>query len=231
MISLFLPIKRTSKRIKNKNFKKIGKFTLGLSEIKILQLLKTSQFLKKEKIKSEIVISTDSKIIQKKFGEFKNIKFFDRPKRLTKDDCLDDLVKEVPKLCSYQYILWTHVTSPLFNSKEYINFIKKFLSQKKFKSAFSASIISSFFMNNNHKWLSHNYKKKKWPRTQDLEKFYLINNAAFINSKHSYYNSSDRLDKKPLPIITKKYLDLDIDDEEDFKFFKHFIKSQKKIII
>ncbi len=231
MISLFLPIKKNSKRIKNKNFKKLGKYSLGLSEIKICQLLKVSRILKKKKIKSEIIISTDSKILKKKFRKISYIKFFDRPKRLTRDDCLDELVKEVPKLCSYKYILWTHVTSPLFSSNEYLKFLKRFLSQKKFKSAFSASLISSFFMNSNNKWVSHNIKKKKWPRTQDLKKFYLVNNAAFINSKKNYENFSDRLDKKPLPIITQKYLDLDIDDEDDLIYLKNYLKKEKKIII
>ena len=50
MISIFLPIKKTSKRLKNKNFLKITKFSYGLSEIKILQLLKFSKLLKKKKL-------------------------------------------------------------------------------------------------------------------------------------------------------------------------------------
>ena len=49
MISFFLPIKKNSKRIKNKNFKKLGKYPLGLSDIKIYQLFKSQPYFKKKK--------------------------------------------------------------------------------------------------------------------------------------------------------------------------------------
>ena len=226
MISIFLPIKKTSKRLKNKNFLKITKFKYGLSEIKILQLLKFSKLLKKKKIASEIVISTDSEKLINKYYDNKYLKIFKRKKSLTRDDCLQDLIKEVPKICLGRYILWTHVTSPVFCSKDYMDFINFFFNQKKFKSAFSATIISTFFMDESFNWLSHNYKKKKWPRTQDLKKFYSVNNAAFISKRENYLISSDRLDGKPLPIISRKYSDIDIDNKEDFFFFKKIFKDK-----
>jgi len=37
MISIFLPIKKDSKRLKNKNFFSIKKYKLGLTEIKLNQ--------------------------------------------------------------------------------------------------------------------------------------------------------------------------------------------------
>ena len=130
MISIFLPIKKNSKRLKNKNFLPIFKYKLGLTEIKILQLLKLVKFLKKKKLSSEIIISTDSKNLIKKYKNNKYIKLYKRHKSLTRDDCLDELVKEVPKICFGNYILWTHVTSPCFNSRDYLNFILRFFKQK-----------------------------------------------------------------------------------------------------
>tara|TARA_E500000178_G_scaffold233231_1_gene229704 strand:+ start:15941 stop:16633 length:693 start_codon:yes stop_codon:yes gene_type:complete len=226
MISIFLPIKKTSKRLKNKNFLKIANFKNGLSEIKILQLLKLSRLLKKKKILSEIIISTDSDKLLNKYDKNKNLKIFKRKKSLTRDDCLEDLIKEVPKICFGKYILWTHTTSPIFCSKDYLDFINFFFKQEKFKSAFSATTISTFFMDANSNWLSHNYNKKKWPRTQDLKKFYFVNNAAFISKRENYIISSDRLDSKPLPIISRKYSDIDIDNKEDFVFFKKIFKNK-----
>ena len=226
MISIFLPIKKKSKRLKNKNFLKITKFSNGLSEIKILQLLKFSRLLKKKKISSEIVISTDSEKLLNKYANDKNVKIFRRQKSLTRDDCLEDLIKEVPKICFGKYILWTHTTSPVFNSKDYLYFVNFFLKQKKFKSACSATTNSTFFMDANFNWLSHNYKKNKWPRTQDLKQFYFVNNAAFISKRENYLKSCDRLDSKPLPIISRKYSDIDIDNKEDFVFFKRIFKNK-----
>ena len=40
MISIFIPIRKGSKRIKNKNFKSLPKFRFGLTELKIRQLEK-----------------------------------------------------------------------------------------------------------------------------------------------------------------------------------------------
>ena len=54
MISLFIPIRKNSKRIKNKNIKKIGNFKYGLTEIKINHLKKLKNIFKdKGKIKIE----------------------------------------------------------------------------------------------------------------------------------------------------------------------------------
>ena len=44
MISIFIPIRKGSKRVKNKNIKKIGKFNLGLTEIKIKQIIKLKNY-------------------------------------------------------------------------------------------------------------------------------------------------------------------------------------------
>ena len=44
MISIFVPIRSGSKRVKNKNIKKIGKFNLGLTEIKIKQIFKLKNY-------------------------------------------------------------------------------------------------------------------------------------------------------------------------------------------
>ena len=81
-------------------------------------------------------------------------------------------------------------------------------------------------MDANFNWLSHNYKKNKWPRTQDLKQFYFVNNAAFISKRENYLKSCDRLDSKPLPIISRKYSDIDIDNKEDFVFFKRIFKNK-----
>jgi len=219
MISIFLPIKHTSRRAPRKNYKKIKHYKLGLTEIKLLQLQILKKKLRSINIKCEIIISTDSKIIKKFIKEKKEFILHNRPKNLAQDDCLDELIKEVPKITREKYILWTHVTSPNFNEVDYLDFIKTFLKQKKFKSAFSANVISTFVMNEKKLWISHDRKKKKWPRTQDLKKFYSVNSAAFISERKNYIKMNDRIDDKPLPIKTKYGSDFDIDNVDDMRLF------------
>ena len=80
-------------------------------------------------------------------------------------------------------------------------------------------------MNHKKQWISHDYKKLKWPKTQDLKKIYEVNSAAFIAKKEIYELNKDRLDKNPYPIETNKISSLDIDDKEDFNLFKKIWKN------
>ncbi len=225
MISFFIPIRKNSKRIKNKNIKKIGKFKYGLTEIKVNHFKNLRDALKKEqKIEVEFIFSTDCKKIKNYLKKFSWIKIHHRSRELSTDDCLDKLIKLVPKICMGEYILWTHVTSPCFDHKCYQKFIKDFLKSKdKHNSSFSADLVGTFIMNNKYEWISHNYFKKKWPRTQDLKKHYAVNSAAFIAKKNVYVKNNDRLCSKPVPFITEKGKGFDIDDKEDLTFFKKSI--------
>ena len=223
MISIFLPIRKGSKRIKNKNIKRIKKYKFGLLEIKINQLRKL--YLKEKKIK-EIIVSTDCPTTKKFVKKFDFIKLHDRDKQLSGDNSLQNLIVVVPKICKEKFILWTHVTSPLYNENDYKFFIKKFL-KKNYNSAFSATEIKSFLIDENNKWLSHDRKIRKWPRTQDLKKMYILNNAAFIANRKIYLKYKDRLCDRPLPIISRLNSTLDIDDPNDFNFF---IKNSSNLI-
>ena len=230
MISLFIPIRKNSKRIKNKSIRKIGNFKFGLTDIKINQSQKLKNIFGKEKIKIEFIVSTDSQKVKNYIKRFKWIRLHNRPIELASDDCLDKLIMEVPRICRGDYILWTHVTSPCFDHNCYYQFVKEFLKNKqKHKSAFSADLIGTYIMNKKSKWISHNHSKKKWPRTQDLENHFSVNSAAFIAKKSVYINNKDRLCNKPLPLLAKKGSGFDIDTKEDLIFFKkNFYNSLKK---
>lgn len=226
LLSIFFPVRKGSKRVKNKNIRKIKHYDHGLLEIKVKHLKKLRKLFK-EKLNNyeiEFVFSTNCEKTKKFLKNKKWIKVFDRKKHLSSDDVLDLLIGEVPRICSGNYIFWSHITSPLFDEKCYLNFIQTFLKNiNKYDSAFSATSIDSFLINEDNKWLSHNRNKKKWPRTQDLKKMYMINNAIFAAKRNVYTKLNDRLGKKMLPIITPKLLDLDIDYLEDIKILKKFI--------
>ena len=223
MISIFLPIRKGSKRIKNKNIKPLPHHKFGLTEIKINQLKKLKKKLKK---KLEFVVSTDCDRIKKYLLKFPWIRVNHRPKNLATDDSLDKLIHYVPKICNGEFILWTHVTSPLFNEKDYEKFINDFFKKvnKRTKSAFSADRIQKFILNSDRKWISHNRDEKKWPRTQDLQNFYIVNSAAFIAKREIYTKYKDRLCNKPLPLEIRTDSGFDIDEIQDFNLLK------KKII-
>ena len=63
MISFFIPIRKGSKRVKDKNIKPLPGYKFGVTELKIKQLLRLRKLLKKQKNndlnKFEFVVSTD----------------------------------------------------------------------------------------------------------------------------------------------------------------------------
>ena len=73
-----IPARKGSKGIKNKNFLKIGKYTL---------LEHSCLFSKKLNFIEKIIISSDSKIAKKTAKKF-NIFFSKRPKKLASDNAL-----------------------------------------------------------------------------------------------------------------------------------------------
>ena len=80
MISIFLPIRKGSRRIINKNLKKLPHFSYGLTEIKIKQLEKFKFISSKLKQKFEFVVSTDSEKILKILKKYSWIKLHRRHK-------------------------------------------------------------------------------------------------------------------------------------------------------
>ena len=66
-------------------------------------------------------------------------------------------------------------------------------------------VLQKFLFTKKRGWISHEIKKKKWPRTQDLEIVYIINSAAFITKRTIYEKKKNRLNNKPLPIISRSF--------------------------
>lgn len=231
MISFFIPIRSGSKRIKNKNFKKLPGYNFGLTEIKIKQIEKFKKKIKNYKLneKFEYVVSTNCKKTLKFLKKYNWIKIHNRSNKLSSDNSLDSLISIIPKICNGDLILWTHVTSPFFDHKEYIKFVKIFL-KKKYKSAFSAELVQKFIYNPKKKWISHENSKKKWPRTQDLDPMYLANSAVFLARRNIYKKFKNRICSNPLPILTDELKGFDVDNLKDFNHLKNLLRNGKKII-
>ena len=133
-VNVFLPCKKKSVRVKNKNTKKIFNYSLGLLEIKLLQLIKV-------KIINKIYLSTDDDKIIKYVKKIKNNKIIIdiRNKNLCRTSTsTDDLIVYAGNLIPNSHILWTHVTSPFINHKVYETVIKKYFNIKKKKLRFIA---------------------------------------------------------------------------------------------
>lgn len=208
----FLPMRKGSQRVKNKNIKVFSDIIGGLTFIKISQLLKVKKI-------DKIIISTNDeevKTIAKSFNDNKII-IDDRPESLASSETLtDDLIKYVPSIIKDGVVLWTHVTSPFVTDEIYTDMIDKyFQTNTNFDSLMSVTKIQKFIWNENSP-VNYDKEKEKWPRTQTIKPMYEINSGAFIASVNTYLKCEDRIGEKPFLYELGDKQAFDIDWQDDF---------------
>lgn len=213
-----IPARKGSKRIKNKNLKKISNKPM---------LAHTIQIAKQSKLFKRIIVSTDCKKIAKIAKKNGAEVPFIRRKSLSGNfigtlDVVKDAVKNLNSFdTSYHFCIYP--TSVLLKIKDLKNAalqIKKTNSEylitlKKYFHPIQRSIRIK-----NLKEFSYQNKKQIYTRTQDLEEYYHDAGAFYIYKTSSLNN---KIINKTY-IVLKKYSFFDIDDNEDFNFVKK-IKS------
>ncbi|MEH6991080.1 acylneuraminate cytidylyltransferase family protein [Cytobacillus firmus] len=218
-IIAFVPCRKGSQRVKQKNIKRFADIEGGLTRIKMQQLLECDRI-------DRIVISTDDeeviKICEKVLsGTSKSYEIDRRPKELaTSETSTDDLIKYVGDLIPEGNILWTHVTSPFINADIYADAITVYQQSKQEKRADSLLTVTKhqkFYWNSDSNPINYDRSIEKWPRTQTMDPIYELNSGIFLCDASIYRNLKDRVGKKPVMYELKERHALDVDWEEDFE--------------
>ena len=213
MISVFLPIRKNSQRVLNKNTRTFAGVEGGLTRIKLDQLIQVELI-------NKIYVSTDCELsirIAKKINSNK-IVIDNRPKEF----CLsttttDSLIVYASSIIPNGTIIWTHVTSPLFHEKLYEASINTYFQNiKKYDSLMTITKHRGFFYDD-HKPINFNRKNIKWPFTQEIMPINEVNSALFIANKDIYQKYNDRIGINPLLYETDRIDSFDIDWIDDFK--------------
>lgn len=226
-ISVFLPVRAGSERVKNKNTRPFANYSKGLLELKIKQLLAIKGI-------KEIVVSTnDIKCLEiaLEFQQTNNlIRIDNRPDFLAcSNTSLVDLVKYVPKIIKSEHVLWTHVTSPFINTEDYNAAINTYLKAlfEGFDSLMSVVRFKNFLWDKDKNDIINRVNNERWPRTQDLKDLYEIDSGIFIAHRNIYINKCDRVGQKPYLFENDKLKAFDIDWEADFKIAEALHQSIK----
>ena len=213
-IAFFLPTRKGSERVKNKNTRPFAGMEGGLIENKIRQLLDT-------KLIDEIILSTnDEKCMEvaQKYSSDKRLRIIPRPDELCLSSTnLQDLICYVPTVTDAEHILWGHVTTPLAGAEEYDKGIELYLSkvEEGYDSMVGVTELKNFLLNKDGK-LVNNTTNIPWPRTQDLEPLYEINHTMFLAKREVYTELKNRLGNKVLLHVMDEIHSKDIDWEDDF---------------
>lgn len=222
-IAFFLPTRKGSERVKNKNTRPFADIEGGLVENKIKQLLSTKHI-------DEILFSSNDEMciaITEKYTSDSRLRIIPRPNELCLSTTnLQDLICYVPTITNADHILWGHVTTPLVEAKVYDTAIEQYLSKiiKGYDSLVSVKELKNFLLNQEGK-LVNNTTNIPWPRTQDLEPLYEINHAIFLAKRSVYTEQKNRIGQKPLLYIMDEIHSKDIDWEEDFKIAEIMYKT------
>ncbi len=211
-IVAFLPMRKGSERVPNKNIKTFANINGGLAFIKIQQLLKVKAI-------DKIIVSTNDADVKKIASSFNSNKIviINRSEDLSSSDTsTDDLIKYVPTIINSGVILWTHVTSPFIDNVMYDDMINSYLNNiHKYDSLMSVTMIRKFLWSNN-KPINYDRSKEKWPKTQTIKPVYEVNSGAFIASIDIYRDLNDRIGSNPFLYELSGKQSFDIDWESDF---------------
>ena len=209
-----IPARNNSKRIKNKNIKKLkGKLLINY----------TIEAAKKLKKISKIIITTDIKRIIKKNKNDKMI-YIKRPKRLTRDTSTTesaiihslDYIKKKKNIIPKNIIL-LQPTSPLRDNSDIKKSIKIF-EKGKYDSLFSAyeeKIL--IWKKEKKKFKPVNYNIKFRKREQDSKKLIVENGAIFIFNYKKFLKHKVRLFERIGCFLMSKKKSLEIDDKYDLE--------------
>ncbi|WP_052793255.1 acylneuraminate cytidylyltransferase family protein [Campylobacter coli] len=222
-ISVLLPMKGHSERVKNKNMKDFNGFPLYHAIVRTL--LKSSYV-------NKIFINTDSDIIasdaKKSFGD--GIVIIKRPLEIQGDFVsMNDIIAYDLTQCDGEYFLQTHSTNPLLKTSTIDLAIKKFFDNLDlYDSLFSVTKVQTRFYDKNAKAINHN--PQKLLRTQDLEPMYEENSNFYIFSKNSFnLAGKKRIGLKPQIFSMNKLEAIDIDNPEDFILAELLYKNRDLI--
>lgn len=221
----FVPCRKGSQRVVNKNIKPFSGVNGGLTFIKISQLLKVDSI-------DKIVISTDDDEVKRIARSFEDPKILidNRPAQLASSETsTDDLIQYIPTIIQSSTILWTHVTSPMVNEAIYEKMINAYFENlDDFDSLMSITKCYKFMWYKGHP-LNYDKNIEKWPRTQTLSPLLEINSAAFIANIDIYHKYNDRIGDVPFLYELNEIESFDIDWEIDFELAEVLWCKHEKI--
>jgi len=213
-VTAILPMRAGSKRIINKNIRKINN--------KLLFEYITNTLIKSKYI-DKIILNTD--INKSYFKNLNNSKiiYFDRKKNLRSNCNINNVILDTLNNFEGEIFLQTHATNPLLTYSTIDKAISFFINNKnKYDSIFSVTRLQKRLWNKNTKPINH--KIQDVPTTQNLSKIYEENSCFYIFTRKSFTYNNNRIGKIPKMYEIGKFESHDIDEEVDINIAKIMTK-------
>jgi CMP-N-acetylneuraminic acid synthetase len=214
-MDIFLPCREGSERVRKKNTRVFSNSGQSLLTIKLKQLLESNRF-------ENVILSSDDPEVfnQAEMIASDRIVFDYRPKALaTSETPLTELIQHAASLSNSDYLAWTHVTSPFFQTQDYISALEEFgkpdLNEE--ISLVSVHKHQNYFLFADGMPIDTESNIFNWPRTQDLKPIYEVDNALFIAPREIMLREGRRTTDNLKFFETDLLKSIDIDWETDFE--------------
>ena len=213
-IVAIVPVRKGSKRIRNKNFKNFA--GSNLLEIKL-------KSLKKVNLINKIIVSTDSEIAIKIAKKY-NISYHRREKYYATSKCTNsEFFENLAKSVEGDFLMYTPCTAPLIKSATIEKFLKKFIRfYPKFDSMNTVNYVKE------HLWLNNkplNYNPANSPNTQGLPDIMKLTYGINIISRKKMIEKKNVLGNKPFFYTIDEIEGIDVDNPIDFEIAEYLYKK------
>ena len=211
-IVAIVPIKLKSKRLKNKNFKKINGRPLYKY---LLDKLKLTNF-------DEIYVDSNSSEIEE-YCKLKNYKFIKRLPKLALDNANgNDLLNYHSTIINADIYFQLFITAPLLKIKTINNCIEKIKKSKKYDSILTSKSVQTWFW---YKGKPVNYDPKILPRSQDAHPLVFETTGLYGIRKKILLSKKARIGNQPYFYEVSDEEAIDLDNLRDFEYLEYYVKQ------
>ena len=220
---IFIPARSGSKRVKNKNVRKINGKPLIYWTIKYAK--------KYVKNNEDIIVSSDSNYIHK-ISVREKVRFFKRPKNISGDKAevyfaVVHALYKIENSKKYKYIALLQATSPIRPKNIIFDAVKTLKKNKYFQNLIHLE-------KTNYKVGSIS-KKNEWEplydytiRGQDINNQFRPSGCLFLYLRKDFENYNKFIKRKNYGFIQRKKIEtVNIDNEEDFMKLRFLLKNKK----
>ncbi len=206
-ITVVVPVRKGSQRVKHKNFKPFA--NSNLLKIKL-------DVLKQINVIDEIIVNTDSEVAMKIADEY-DVNTCEREDYYASSECNNsEFFENIAENTDTDYIIYSPCTAPLIKVDTYYDFINRFRNAKdRYDSLTTVTDVKE------HLWLNEkplNYDPNNSPNTQDLPNIVSLTYGISIISKKDMIKYRNIVGKKPLFYKVDDFEAVDVDNPIDFEF-------------
>ncbi len=214
-LTVVIPVRQGSQRVKNKNFKLFAGKSLLEHKIELTKQLPID----------EIIINTDSDYAIE-LAKKNHISFHKRDPYYASSECTNSEYHEyLAKVTNSENILITQVTAPLIKLETYIEAIDIFNNVNCNSLMSTKKIVEYIWYKNN----PINYKLDYAPNSQDLPNYFAPTFGVIIANREAMLKSRNFICDNPYFYSISDEESIDIDTELDFEFAEFLFKKEYNV--